>query len=667
LPQRHKDWGATAVLRCSFLRILAVLPSAGIAVLVLCAASAGAQISPGPLAGPHRFLEGATNCTQCHRLGGQATFKCLDCHREIAGRIAAGRGFHARVVEKSAGSQTCAKCHSDHNGEQFALIKWEPSLSQFDHVKTGWALTGKHAPLACSKCHTAANVAAEEKQQIKVKDLNRTYLGLSRECVTCHKDPHGGRLGTKCEQCHGTLDWKTVPSFDHSRTRYALTGAHIKVACEKCHAPAAPGGPPRWTGLVFDRCTGCHTDVHHGSFAATCQSCHNTASWKSVPAALLSAKFDHNKTKYPLLGKHAEVGCEKCHAAGDFKKEIAFQKCSNCHRPDPHSGQFAKRADKGECDGCHTVAGWKPAKFGLPEHKATSYPLEGKHAKVGCEKCHLPAGKATLYKVKFALCTDCHKDAHEAQFAAAPNLNRCEGCHTVQGFVPSTYTLAKHKTSRFPLVSSHVAVPCGDCHKPLHEFAEKKVARYRFEDRSCTACHQDPHRGQFRERMLKIGSGGKALGCEACHSLSSWKELSKFDHTATEFALVGSHRAVPCADCHKPPNLETSLMNVDFRKAPKLCEDCHKDIHAGQFALDGKATQCAPCHNNNKWKPSLFDHSRTRFPLEGVHKNVRCARCHSDIKVVNGSDVLYYKPTPVQCEACHGPTLTVPATPRTGS
>ena len=236
----------------------------------------------------------------------------------------------------------------------------------------------------------------------------------------------------------------------------------------------------------------------------------------------------------------------------------------------------------------------------------------------------------------------------------------------MQGFLPSTFTLERHKTSRFPLAGSHVAVACGDCHKPLDDFAEKKVARFRFEDRSCTGCHQDPHRGQFRERMLKA-SAGKPGGCETCHSLSSWKELSKFDHAATEFALVGAHRAVSCADCHKPPNLETNLVNVNFRAAPNTCEGCHRDIHAGQFATAATSPKCASCHNSNKWKPSLFDHSRTRFPLEGVHKNVRCVRCHSSIKAVNGSDVLYYKPTPVQCEACHGPEVISPAAPRAGN
>lgn len=585
-------------------------------------------------------------------MGGEAVFKCLECHREIAGRIAAGRGLHARTVSKEDASQTCKRCHSEHNGEQFALIRWEPSQAQFDHAKTGWVLAGKHSALACNRCHTAAHITAAEKSEIKVKDLSRTYLGLSRECISCHADAHRGRLGRSCEQCHSASDWKTVPSFDHGRTHFALTGAHTHVPCQKCHAPAADGGPVRWSGLVFDRCTGCHADPHRGTFAASCQSCHGTAAWKSVPSAVLAGKFDHAATKYPLLGRHALVRCDQCHAAGDFKKPIAFQKCSDCHRPDPHGGQFLKRADAGECSSCHTVEGFKPAKFGVAEHQQTAYPLLGKHASVACERCHIPAGKATLYHIKFGQCTDCHRDPHARQFAAAPHLNRCERCHTLQGFRPSTFTLTRHEEARFKLQGSHLAVACNECHKPLPGPDLEKVVRYRFDDRSCTACHRNPHGGQFAARMRT--AAGQQRGCEICHSLSSWKELSKFDHASTEFELVGAHRAVACADCHRPPNLETTIANVDFRAAPKNCEQCHKDVHGGQFAGAGQVTRCAACHNTYKWKPSLFDHNHTRFALEGAHQNVRCERCHTNVRKVNGSDVLFYKPAPTECAACHG-------------
>jgi hypothetical protein len=75
-------------------------------------------------------------------------------------------------------------------------------------------------------------------------------------------------------------------------------------------------------------------------------------------------------------------------------------------------------------------------------HFQIKYPLEGKHVQVECAKCHLPAGKDTVYKVKFEACTDCHKDAHDGQFAAAPYKNRCEECHTVKDFHRTNYSIA---------------------------------------------------------------------------------------------------------------------------------------------------------------------------------------------------------------------------------
>ncbi len=640
---------------------LALAPALVIILYFFGLPLAAAQISPGPLSQAHSSLSGATNCTQCHRVGGQASFKCLDCHSEIAKRIAAGEGYHARIVAQSAGSQTCASCHSEHNGERFELIKWEPSLRQFDHSKTGWPLEGKHAGLDCAKCHTANHVAQLQRASIRVKDLNRSYLGVSPACITCHTDEHKGQLGQQCQQCHTVNDWKTVNNFDHSKTRFLLTGAHAKTSCEKCHTPIQPGGEPRWEGLAFNRCSDCHQDPHHGAFASTCESCHSTTAWKSVSILAVNSKFDHSHTKYPLLGKHLQVGCEQCHSGGDFKKPIAFAKCADCHRPDPHGGQFLKRADGGECSSCHTVDGFKPAKFTVADHARAPYPLQGKHAAVACAKCHIPAGKATLYMIKYDQCAACHKDIHLGQFASAPYLGRCESCHNVNGFQPSTFTLAEHKNSRFPLLGAHLATACSDCHKKGLSPKFLEAAQFRFDDRSCTACHQDPHKGQFRDRMLKLTAQGKSAGCEACHTLDSWHELSRFDHSATKFRLLGSHRAVACSDCHRPPRLEVKLMHVDFRSAPLTCEGCHQDIHGGQFANAARQTDCVSCHNTNKWKPSLFDHNtRAAFSLQGVHKDVRCALCHTTVREVAGKNVLFYKPTPKECSACHGPQPVAP-------
>ena len=622
------------------------------ALLTIATSPARAQISPGPLSSAHQSLTGTTQCSTCHQFGASTpTFKCLECHKEIAQHLSASRGYHARLAMKNPNGKDCVRCHLEHNGLDFSLIHWEPSQKQFDHKLTGYALDGKHANVACSQCHTPKNMQASDRAQTKYKDSSKSFLGLSQDCLTCHADPHKGQLGKDCQRCHNVNDWKAAKNFDHSKTRYPLTGLHIQVACEKCHKPDVPGGLARFRGIRFASCLDCHLDPHKGSFQQRCEACHTTAGWKKF---LPGNAFDHSKTKYPLLGEHLKVNCAACHLNGDFKKPLAFTNCTDCHK-DIHKGQFAAREKKGECSECHTVDGWKPSLFGVKEHATSRYPLEGKHIRVECAKCHLPAGESTLYKVKFANCMDCHKDVHAGQFAAAPFNNRCEACHTVQDFHRVLFTIAKHRETKFPLTGAHIAVPCSDCHKVGITHAADKVMPFHFEDRSCAACHTDPHNGQFRERMAAKRADGTAAGCEACHTTTKWKELNRFDHSKTKFPLIGAHRGVACGDCHRPPALETTLKNVDFRAASKQCLGCHQDPHAGQFAARKDAADCSGCHDSAGWKPSRFDHDKaTRFSLQGAHRNVACGDCHKVTRQVDVKVVLFYMPTPRVCKACHG-------------
>ena len=610
--------------------------------------SACAQISPGPLSKAHQSLSGSTQCSTCHKVGaGSAVLKCQECHTEIAREISENRGLHARFPNK----EDCAQCHSEHNGADFPLIHWQPSLKAFDHNQTGYPLQGKHAGLECSQCHTPTHISASERPLIKMKDLRQTFLGLSQECSTCHEDVHRGQLGQNCMQCHNFTDWKAATKIDHSKTRFRLTGLHAQVACEKCHAPAQPGGPARFTGMPFGKCSDCHTDPHHGAFAQSCETCHSTNSWKKIPEA---EQFDHSKTKFPLLGKHAQVECTKCHTDANFKTPVSFGRCADCHTPDPHGGQFAARTDKGECASCHTVDSWKPSTFGGKEHAATGYPLQGKHAAVSCDKCHIPAGTATRYTIAFAQCLDCHKDAHDRQFAAAPYNNQCKQCHTVAGFQPATYTIAQHQKTRFALVGAHLAVPCSECHTAGKIPGAPQAVRYRFDDRTCTGCHEDPHHGEFREQMASRRTNGNVAGCEACHTLKSWTDLPTFDHSKTSFPLLGAHSKVACDQCHKPATTAGKISEVNFKTAPTKCSECHADVHGGQFNSNSKATTCESCHSVDHWKPSQFDHERqTDFSLKGAHEKVACNLCHTGFRTVQGKPVLFYKPTSRQCASCH--------------
>ncbi len=610
------------------------------------------QFSPGSLSKAHHALDGPTHCTSCHvGGGGERKFRCLSCHSEIRQRLAGNRGLHPSLLQKGQPDAQCAKCHSDHNGEDFVPIRWDVSLDEFDHRKTGYPLDGGHARLKCTQCHNPEGITPAARRGILMKDLKRTYLGLSQDCSSCHKDEHQGQVGSACERCHITANWKDVTRFNHATSKYRLTGAHERTPCQKCHfeVPAKDGAKAhvKYVGIAFAQCAPCHQDTHHGAFAAPCSACHTDIAWK--PARNTNSAFDHSRTKFPLLAKHAGVACDKCHKTSDFKAPVAHDLCGACHK-DVHNGQFLTSAGGGDCARCHTADSWKQSTYTVAAHAKTAYPLTGRHAAVPCASCHKPAGAATKYRVPYQFCTDCHRDPHEAQFANAP----CENCHTVDRFSPAKFTLTAHAKTRFPLTGAHVAVACSDCHtkRPEHP----TTIAYKFGDLSCEACHQDPHGGQFRAG-LAAKSSAAPTGCASCHNLETWRDIAKFDHSTTRFPLTAGHRGVACDLCHKATPLSSGLRRVMFRDAPTTCAGCHEDIHAGQFKIATQQPECAVCHNNTKWRVADFDHSKTAFPLDGAHAKVACRDCHKNKREVNGRPVLMYKPTPKDCASCHATTV----------
>ena len=574
-----------------------------------------AQISPGPLSRAHESLSGPLKCANCHQFGaGAPQFKCLHCHREIAERLTARRGYHARVVKTANANRDCARCHTEHYGENFNIIRWPTSKSEFNHDETGYRLLGRHASLKCEQCHAPKHILPAERKKIAVKDLNRTLLGLSTSCQTCHEDPHRGQLGNDCGRCHGFSHWKPVSKFDHMQTAFPLTGKHNGLECAKCHPTENAGPTPltKYKGVAFASCSDCHKDPHHGAFAARCDSCHVTSGWSEVRT---SRAFDHDTTKFPLKGKHAGLECSKCHKTADFKTPVAHARCLDCHQ-DQHNGQFVARTDGGDCGACHTETGFRPSTFTVAMHAQSKFPLQGKHHDVECAKCHKPAGKQTNYHPAWGRCDDCHRDAHNAQFAAAPLSNRCEECHTVDAFRPATFTLARHQTSSFPLHGAHAAVPCADCHRdPSTSKAELK--RFRFANTTCDGCHRDPHQ-LAQGTMFRTVATKTRSACENCHILRSWRQLLPFDHASTGYRLTGAHQTLACVDCHRRRDDKAGGFTIAFKGAPRECVGCHEDLHGGQFARAGSETDCASCHSTTRWVNGRFDHDKsTNFALDG--------------------------------------------------
>ena len=281
----------------------------------------------------------------------------------------------------------------------------------FNHTtQTRFPLDGMHAKVAttCVACH---------KQ--------RSFLAAQPACATCHADPHKGSLGTSCVTCHSTkVAFKeAAKGFDHSKTRFALTGSHQQVMCAQCHVDG------KFKGLAFDTCASCHQSPHRTAIGPTCTSCHTTTAWDTK-------NIVHDRTRFPLVGAHAKVACEKCHTSGDMAKPIAFGQCSTCHA-NVHGPSIT-----GDCKTCHVETSFHVEGPTGPaatfDHAArTGFALDGRHATVTCRQCHanlspsgtpLPQQHVDFRGAKTA-CVSCHTDPHKGENGAT-----CQACHRTTTF-----------------------------------------------------------------------------------------------------------------------------------------------------------------------------------------------------------------------------------------
>ncbi len=478
-------------------------------------------LMPGPVATAHAKIE--DTCSNCHDRTDRSrqSALCLDCHKDIAADVRDHHGFHGRMPNAGAGK--CTGCHTEHIGRAGDIVRL--NKLEFDHEHTEFSLAGAHRTLACESCHKPGEA----------------YRKAQPACLSCHKkdDYHQGQLASSCGDCHNMDNW-TGAHFDHNKTAFALSGAHVAVSCGGCHL----GGRYKPTPKT---CIGCHAtdDAHRGERGEDCGKCHTTAAWKD-------ARFDHEKeTGFALLGHHSKIDCAGCHRSGNFKDKIP-KDCYGCHKADDsHAGRFG-----GKCDSCHGNDEWRPVKY---DHLArTRFALLGVHAKLDCHVCHTANVETQRLGTQ---CVACHRAAnpHGAKFATA-----CDTCHGQQDW--RSDISFDHDLTSFPLLGLHIVVSCAQCHR-TQAFGDAGSR--------CIDCHRkdDVHKG---------GLGDK---CDACHTPNGWPSWV-FDHLKqTGFALTGAHSKIKCADCHRKPAAEVKLSQD--------CVACHQkdDIHAGQFGR-----QCQRCH-----------------------------------------------------------------------
>jgi hypothetical protein len=207
-------------------------------------------------------------CTECHTGVAQLPTTCEGCHRDPhQGRM----------------DGACAECHQ--------ATAWADTSALDLHRRTRMPLTGRHAVLECTACHT--------------RQSERTWSDVPSECYACHKadyqradvhpdhdgdpaDPSVQPFPRDCGRCHRTASWSgavIVPTargafaaaarIEHDAWFVLSTGPHVTADCTSCHPDR------RRTRLA--RCDGCHTadsiaSQHPGRtvsrVARSCLRCH---------------------------------------------------------------------------------------------------------------------------------------------------------------------------------------------------------------------------------------------------------------------------------------------------------------------------------------------------------------------------------------------------------
>jgi hypothetical protein len=339
-------------------------------------------------------------CAACHKNNvytGLST-ACASCH--LTNYSSTYNPNHAQA----GFSQQCSTCHN--------TTAWAGAT--FNHNSTPFSLTGAHVSTQCATCHK-----------------NNVYAGLPTACASCHltnynstNNPNHAQAGfpQDCSLCHSTTSFVGA-AFNHNKTPFPLTGAHVSAGCASCHKNNVYAG-------LSTNCISCHLVDYNGTinpnhtsagFPQLCSTCHNTTAWTG-------ATFNHSTTPFALTGTHTRVQCNLCHINNRYNGTPTD--CYSCH-----SAEYRSTTNPGHqaagfpttCATCHATASWAGATFNHAWWQTN-------HGRARtCSDCHTNSSNYSVFT-----CTTCHTKTqtdsrHSGRSGYIYNSANCYQCHRNRG------------------------------------------------------------------------------------------------------------------------------------------------------------------------------------------------------------------------------------------
>ncbi len=552
------------------------------------------------------------------------------------------------------------------------------SQKDFDHLKTGFALAGKHTDVRCESCHQ-----------------NGVLKGTPRDCASCH-----------------------VSGKRFARGNVVMPQQHVATqqSCEMCHSTKSFAGAKfNHAGVAPGSCQSCHNGTHstgkpsnHVQTAASCDSCHRQTAWSPAMG------FDHSGV---VTGT-----CNTCHGAGRATGKPAAhmptkagQSCDDCHKSfsvwRPTAWNHAQMATTGQCASCHS--GSYPPADGRPANHVP-YASIGSMAAANCDACHKGSfsswanGRVHTNFAVAGSCAGCHTGAF-ASAVGKPNtavhngVTNCESCHNTSGWAGAkvdhaTFTAATNcaschngatatgkpaahmptgsagclschsvspagwKPSKWTHTQMPVAAQCATCHtggyppadgKPNNHVPYQSVAVAAAAN--CDACHKGSlttwANGRFHANYVV------STGCTSCHTGVFGSAVGK-PNNVTHAAVTGN-----CESCHKSTSTWAGAKtdHSTFTAATN-CTTCHNGTSATGKPVNHVPTTagCLVCHNVSPalWTPTKWNHTQAVVAAQ-------CATCHTGgYPPADGkpSNHIPYQAVPLtataNCDGCHKGSVT---------
>ncbi len=338
---------------------------------------------------------------------------------------------------------------------------------RFDHLRTGFPLSGAHLRVECESCHPRA-----------------IFQGTPTSCSGCHGSGRGDASGkpsshvpssNRCDDCHTTFNFANA-RFDH---------AGVAASCASCHnGHMATGRGAHHLPTTAD-CGDCHNSVSfanarfdHASVTGSCFSCHNGSTATG-------------KTRNHIQSSNL---CEDCHSTSRWTPATRFDhsgvtgSCFSCHNGGTATGKTPNHIQSSnQCEDCHTPTGWIPARF---DHSQVTG---------SCGSCH--NGVSATGK-------------NPGHFQT--NLE-CDSCHNTTRWTPHVF---QHRSGTYP--GNHAGNPaCSACHRANSETVSWSMPAYQPD---CAGCHANdfepgPHRKtENPETRYSVSELRDCTG--ACHTYS---------------------------------------------------------------------------------------------------------------------------------------------------